>query len=295
MNQVVAFIGPDGSPLQIPVSAENPLPVYAVGGTPGGGGDVNGPASAVPDNLAAFADGTGKLLKDSGLALANIVTAASAFSNDNRLLRSDGTGKGSQAGPLICDDSGNVLGLATITFTDLVLRRVDANKLALDNGTPGTLRDLQLRNLFLGPDSDGVEAKYSASAVYGEPGVNFRRSGDTLDCSISVGHLLAWNTVYAAGTLTIGGGTPIAKIRSATATLDFGSILAAASEDKTITVTDAAVGDRVVMGLPATVLAGAIFNAWVSAADTVTIRCNNAGSIAIDPASATYAAMVVKF
>lgn len=38
MNQIIAFVAPDGSsPLQVPVSLENPLPVYAVGGTPGGG------------------------------------------------------------------------------------------------------------------------------------------------------------------------------------------------------------------------------------------------------------------
>jgi hypothetical protein len=88
--------------------------------------------------------------------------------------------------------------------------------------------------------------------------------------------------------LVIGGGAAITAYRSATATLNFGSILAAGYEDLTITVTGAAVNDTVTLGLPATVLAGAIFNAWVSAADTVTVRCNNAGAIAVDPASATY-------
>ena len=89
--------------------------------------------------------------------------------------------------------------------------------------------------------------------------------------------------------LTIGtAGTAVTNYASATATLNFASILAAGYEDLTITVTGAVVNDTVTLGLPATVLAGAIFNSWVSAANTVTVRCNNAGSIAVDPASATY-------
>lgn len=42
------------------------------------------------------------------------VTAASAFANDNRLLRSDGTGKGSQASAITVDDSGNTSGVGTL-------------------------------------------------------------------------------------------------------------------------------------------------------------------------------------
>jgi hypothetical protein len=45
------------------------------------------------------------------------VTAASAFSNDNRALRSDGAGKGAQASPVIIDDSGNVSAVGTLDTT----------------------------------------------------------------------------------------------------------------------------------------------------------------------------------
>lgn len=108
--------------------------------------------------------------------------------------------------------------------------------------------------------------------------------------SIGMGTATPASLLQVVGTgLTIGtAGTAVTNYASATATLNFGNILATASEDLTITVTGAKVNDTVTLGLPATVLAGAIFNAWVSAADTVTVRCNNAGSIAIDPASATY-------
>ena len=108
--------------------------------------------------------------------------------------------------------------------------------------------------------------------------------------NVGIGSASPASTLHVVGTgLTIGtAGTAVTNYASATATINFASILAAGYEDLTITVTGAVVNDTVTLGLPATVLAGAIFNAWVSAANTVTVRCNNAGSIAVDPASATY-------
>jgi hypothetical protein len=75
---------------------------------------------------------------------------------------------------------------------------------------------------------------------------------------------------------------------SATATLNFASIAAGASEDLTITLTGAVVGDSVDLGLPAAPTAGIVFIAFVSAADTVTVRATNITGGAVDPASATY-------
>lgn len=43
------------------------------------------------------------------------VTAASGFGTDNRLLRSDGTGRGAQASAIAVDDSGNMSGVGTLT------------------------------------------------------------------------------------------------------------------------------------------------------------------------------------
>lgn len=85
------------------------------------------------------------------------------------------------------------------------------------------------------------------------------------------------------------------NLLTATATLNFGSILAAASEDLPITVTGAAVGDAVHIGLPAAPAASVVFMGFVSAADTVTIRAFNVGTIAADPASATYRAVVTHY
>lgn len=107
-------------------------------------------------------------------------------------------------------------------------------------------------------------------------------------------------TLSAAGTIT-GVETDgvwvaeVAKARlTATATLDFGSIAAAASADLTITVAGAAVNDSVSLGLPAAPTAGIIFRGFVSAANTVTVRATNITAASVDPASATYRATVIK-
>lgn len=95
--------------------------------------------------------------------------------------------------------------------------------------------------------------------------------------------------------LAVGAATILAKLLSATAILDFGSINAAASADLTITVTGALVGDSVSIGLPAAPDAGIVFFGFVSAANTVTLRAINITGSPVDPASATYRATVHQF
>lgn len=91
----------------------------------------------------------------------------------------------------------------------------------------------------------------------------------------------------------VGSGATISKVLSGSASLNFGSISAAAQEDLTITVTGAATGDEVIMALPASPAAGIVFNAFVSAANTVTVRATNITASAVDPAAATYGVIVL--
>ena len=92
----------------------------------------------------------------------------------------------------------------------------------------------------------------------------------------------------------IGNGSTIAGVLKATATLDFASINAAASADLTITVTGAAVGDIVGLALPAAPAAGLVFNAFVSATNTVTVRASNITAAPVDAASASYSVVVTQ-
>lgn len=84
---------------------------------------------------------------------------------------------------------------------------------------------------------------------------------------------------------------------TASAALTFGEIAATASATATITVTGAVAGDRVVLGLPAAgVTAGIVLTAWVSAADTVTVRATNITGGALTPtAGMTVSATALRF
>lgn len=91
---------------------------------------------------------------------------------------------------------------------------------------------------------------------------------------------------------TVTPGASITKIRTASASLNFPSITNATQADLTITVTGAAVGDEVVMALPAAPAAGIVFNAFVSATDTVTVRASNISASPVNPDAATYSVIV---
>jgi len=89
-------------------------------------------------------------------------------------------------------------------------------------------------------------------------------------------------------------GLTLTSVLGATGTLNFGSIATTASADLTITVAGAAVGDTVALALPAAPAAGIVFNAFVSAANTVTVRASNITGSSVDPASASYSVLVFK-
>jgi hypothetical protein len=81
-----------------------------------------------------------------------------------------------------------------------------------------------------------------------------------------------------------------------TAALNFGNTLAQTSADLTISLTGASEGDVVQLAVPsAAVNADSNYTAWVSSADTITVRFNNYSVGAINPASGTFRVAVTKF
>lgn len=112
--------------------------------------------------------------------------------------------------------------------------------------------------------------------------------------------------VTGASTLTGGatigsGGAPLLKVLSGTGAVDFTALAAGTCETFTITVTGAANGDTVALGIPAAAWATteyATIQGWVSTTNTVTVkRCNitNATTPLSDPASVTVRATVMQF
>lgn len=85
----------------------------------------------------------------------------------------------------------------------------------------------------------------------------------------------------------------INKVLKGSGILDFGSVASLGNEILTITVTGAADGDAVYIGVPnGSMTAGLVFTAWVSAANTVSVQCYNSTLGPIDPNSGTFKAVV---
>ena len=98
--------------------------------------------------------------------------------------------------------------------------------------------------------------------------------------------------LYATN-LVLNGGATVTGVLSATASLNF-DLTAVTVEDKTMTITGAAVGDIVTLGVPnGSVTTSVQYTAWVSAADTVTVRARTSAT-GEDPASGTFRATVIK-
>jgi hypothetical protein len=102
------------------------------------------------------------------------------------------------------------------------------------------------------------------------------------------------NLSFRSGSTTLN----VDKGLASTATLDFPSTAAGNCEVLTITVTGAAVGDRVILGIPNASVPGARYyypTAWVSATNTVTVKgCNLETITALDPASGSFTVEVLK-
>lgn len=105
---------------------------------------------------------------DASWAVVGNVIAASTFSTDNRLIRSDGTGRGVQVSGVTVDDSGNV-GIGTASPT----QPLDVNGNALVNGTLGmsnhainAVSDLNFNN-----------GAYVAQNIDGSGSITFRTGG----------------------------------------------------------------------------------------------------------------------
>jgi hypothetical protein len=112
--------------------------------------------------------------------------------------------------------------------------------------------------------------------------------------SISAGTGLA--TLDSGGRTTVSVDTALVPtFLTGAATLDFPSITSGAcSADLSFTLPGAAVNDAVTAGWPAALEAGLVGTMRVSAANTIAVRvCNLAGS-AVDPASATFRAAIVR-
>ncbi|MDP4201011.1 MAG: hypothetical protein Q8922_15425 [Bacteroidota bacterium] len=100
-----------------------------------------------------------------------------------------------------------------------------------------------------------------------------------------------------SGSVVIGSGSTIYSVISAAASLSFPTTAAQSSSDLTITLTGAANGQPIMLGVPlGAVLSNSSYSAWVSAANTVTVRFNNYSTASqTPPASQTFRVAMMEF
>lgn len=104
-----------------------------------------------------------------------------------------------------------------------------------------------------------------------------------------------FNSNTTVDNISVGGGLPLKRILTAVAVLDFPSILVASSQELTISVPGAVVGDSVSVGFSTAPDVNVSFYNFVSAPGVVTVRARNISTLSVDPVSSSYRITVFGF
>ncbi len=130
--------------------------------------------------------------------------------------------------------------------------------------------------------------RYLPSQIYSKNGVVY--SSNPVSCRDSLIKHSSIQTAFYNGVYWVY--VPITL--SAQATLDFASIASNQSEDLTITVTGASLGDVVALGIPDVATSEGVIFGWVSADNTVTVRFHNSSGGNHDPEAGVFKVLVFK-
>lgn len=162
--------------------------------------------------------------KGSDGAGAGDVTAASSFGTDNRIVRSDGTGKGVQSTGITVDDSDNVSGVAAMAATtielghasDTTISRTGAGAIAVE-GVGVALNSTSLPHtastIELGHASDTTISRTGAGAIAVE-GVGVALNSTSLAhtaSTVELGHASDTTLSRSAAGIVAVEGTPLLK------------------------------------------------------------------------------------
>lgn len=148
-----------------------------------------------------------------------------------------------------------------------------------------------------GEDQIGFATGGLERMLIGSTGVVIDDGLQVNGAGVQISGALSGLTVAGAGS-PIGAPTPaIKRILSKTESINFPSVNPDTFAQVNVTVTGAAIGDTVLLGLPASIPGAISFMAHVTAADTVTVRARNVagGGGAQDPALADYRITVIQF
>lgn len=173
---------------------------------------------------------------------------------------------------------------------DIYYSNWDANKGIIIKTSTGNINTLGSGKFGAGGVTTPTAMIHAAAST--TSAASYRVPSGTAPTSPNEGDL--WNNgtdlKYYTGAATY----DLARVLKGSATLDFPNTSTNSSSDLTITVTGAADGDVVALGVPNGSITSGLFFAWVSAANTVTVRFHNTSGGGVDPASGTFKVTVTK-
>ena len=102
------------------------------------------------------------------------------------------------------------------------------------------------------------------------------------------GTTAAFSGQVSGATIKVGAGTPVTRQLSTTASLTWSVVAAGASQDQTIAALGASIGDIVTVGLPASIAAGILYDARISATGVASVRATNATSGSLTPTGGSF-------
>ena len=147
---------------------------------------------------------------------------------------------------------------------------------------------------------NGVLNASSELAVTGISNLNGGATIGTMTTTSTLTHILGVNSSNAIGEIGVSDGIKFTSgflgldLYKVIALLDVPLTGAQTSSDTPFTVTGAALGQPVILGVPnVSSSANTSYSAWVSATNTVTIRFNNYSSISVNPPSGSFTIVVL--
>lgn len=162
---------------------------------------------------------------------------------------------------------------------------------AAGNVAFGTTTTTAAKVTILSTTSPQLAMQQSAT-VYSTVGVAATTGATTITAAGSAPTI----DLSATSGVSVNAGSPVKKLLTATATLDFGSIAAGATAELTITVTGCAAGDTVIVTPNGSPEANLTWCGQVNSANTATVRLYNGQLVgAVDPASRQWRATTMAF
>ena len=224
----------------------------------------------------------------------NTVTALDAASFRTAIGAGTGNGNGTVTSVSINPTNPNGLTVATGTTTPVISMALAGN--GTTGVVSGTTQQFSGAKTFL-----GVLNASSDLNVTGLSALNGGATIGTMATTSSLTHVIGVNSSNTIGEIGVGDGIKLTSgflgldmFRTITVGTDFPNTNAQSSSDITSTVTGASVGQPVLLGVPNTaVSANTNYSAWVSAANTVTIRFNNYSSSAVNPSAGSFYIVVI--